>query len=130
MKLRFEVNQAEALRRGIDCPKSIVTVEVEPSKLTEKQRTLLADRMDGIDIMKLTENRKKDMYGQRIVTNLPTFESLLETVEADEKRIKEAELLRKGVPDSALKAMQDNPGRYAGGVVQTAKVVMVPSKAR
>jgi len=50
MKLRFEVDQAACLRKGIDCPKSIVTIEINPAKLSEEDRNLIADRMNGIDI--------------------------------------------------------------------------------
>jgi len=30
MQLRFRVNQAEALRQGVNAPRSVVTVEVDP----------------------------------------------------------------------------------------------------
>lgn len=53
MKLRFKIDQAEALRQGIDAPTSVVTIEVDPHKLTQEERALLADRMDGIDLREL-----------------------------------------------------------------------------
>src|ERR1043165_1346625 len=47
MKIRFAVDQAEAFRRGVDCPKSIVTVEVDPKTLSQEERDLIADRLEG-----------------------------------------------------------------------------------
>jgi hypothetical protein len=50
MKLRFGVNQAECFRKGINCPKSITTVEVDPAELPQSVRDLIADRLSGIDV--------------------------------------------------------------------------------
>lgn len=51
MKLRFEVNQAEAFRRGIDCPKSRCVLEVNPDEINKDVRALIADHMLGIDVL-------------------------------------------------------------------------------
>jgi hypothetical protein len=59
MKLRFRVDQAESFRRGIDCPKSIVTIDVDPSGLDQDIRNLIADRLVGIDVCELDKNRQK-----------------------------------------------------------------------
>ncbi|MEK7684429.1 MAG: hypothetical protein AAB466_03290 [Verrucomicrobiota bacterium] len=96
MKLRFEVNQAEAFRQGIDVPKSIVTIEVNPSEIPQEQRNLIADRLDGIDVCQLPgilDGIGKDQNGKplRIMTKLPTFESLMEAIAEDEQ---DAELSR------------------------------------
>ena len=103
MKLRFDVDQAECFRRGIDCEKSIVTIEVNPAKLSQEQRNLIADRMDGIDVCelgneqsggreKLYESITNDelMLGKvqkpfRIKAKTPTFESLMEAILLNEK---------------------------------------------
>jgi hypothetical protein len=53
MKLRFEVDQAEAFRKGIDAPNSIVTIEVDPSPLPPDIRKLIADRLFGIEVCQL-----------------------------------------------------------------------------
>lgn len=101
MKLRFEVNQAECMRRGIDCPRSIVTVEVDPEQLSQDDRNLLADRMDGIDVCWLERDRRRGescpdgmtIYRARelgkvrpglIAAGAPTFEALMEAVREDE----------------------------------------------
>ncbi len=92
MKLRFEVNQAEAFRRGVDCPKSIVTVEVTPSEIPEVDRNLIADRMDGIDVRQLTVGVDENTARQtclRIIAALPTFDCLLEAVREDEQNIQD-----------------------------------------
>ncbi len=97
MKLRFEVDQAEAFRRGIDVPKSIVTIEVIPADRAQEQRNLIADRLDGIDVCQIAgilDGIAKDRNGKpfRIVAKLPTFESLMEAIAEDEQI---AELSRK-----------------------------------
>ena len=93
MKLRFDVDQAEALRRGIDCPKSIVTIEVNPAELSQEERNLIADRMDGIDVCVLGDSGQqmrsmsKLGYPRRIVAELPTFEALMDAIRENEKGV-------------------------------------------
>ena len=81
MKLRFKINQAEAFRRGIDAPKSTTTVEVDPSTLTPEIRNLIADRLEGINVMRRTVTIDGDPL---IVANEPTFEALIEAIKEDE----------------------------------------------
>ena len=118
MKLRFEVDQAEALRRGVDVPKRLVAIEVNPLALTQEQRDLIADRMDGIDVLKLHydpatralektyyyEGRPKDGRSRpvHIQANLPTFDAMMEAVAANQA---EAVAPQKGPPLTALKRM-------------------------
>ena len=93
MQLRFCVNQAEAFRQGIDCPKSIVQLEVDPATLDETTRRLIADRMKGIDVYQLEyrggETAIKLDYEPvslslsvpvRIEAKAPTFEAMMEAV--------------------------------------------------
>lgn len=90
MKLRFAVNQAECLRRGIDAPKSIVTIEVTPAEIPPGLRNLIAKRMEGIDICILNPDGSFQKKLQRIEesggaynlqclikANEPTMEGLL-----------------------------------------------------
>jgi hypothetical protein len=51
MKLRFEVDPAERFRNGIDCFKSIVTLDVNPAELPDEQRDLIANHLLGSDIV-------------------------------------------------------------------------------
>jgi hypothetical protein len=91
MKLRFEVDQAEAFRQGIDVPKSIVTIEVNPAELSQERRNLIADRLNGIDVCQvacITEGvLPRDRNGQplRIKAKLPTFESLMDAIAEDQR---------------------------------------------
>ena len=106
MKLRFEVDQAECFRKGIDCPKSIVTIEVDPAKLPQAQRDLIAERLNGIDVFKLDltgvmcwengfpkliKGAKHEYYqtSTRVKAAEPTLEALLDAVEADEKKMRQ-----------------------------------------
>ena len=100
MKLRFEVDQAAAFRRGLDCPKSIVSIDVDPSSLPAEQRNLLADRMQGIDILKLFYSDGEVLKGhplkelfattiepRRIVAEAPSFEGMMAAVRQNEHDI-------------------------------------------
>jgi hypothetical protein len=106
MKLRFEVDQAECFRKGIDCPKSIVTIEVDPAKLPQAQRDLIAERLNGIDVFrldvtgllswengvpKLMKGVKHEYYqtSTRVKAAEPTLEALLDAVEADAKKMRQ-----------------------------------------
>lgn len=81
MKLRFEIDQAYFFRKGIDAPKSIVTIEVDPSKLPQEDRDLIADRLIGIDVFKLAEGPD----GLVKATGLD-YAALLNAVKEDEKK--------------------------------------------
>ncbi len=90
MKLRFKVDQAECLRRGIDCPKSIVSIEVNPSKLPQDQRDMIAAHMDGIDVCKLDgvgkpmlDNTSSPWRPVHVVATEPTFQGLIDAIHRD-----------------------------------------------
>ena len=102
MELRFKVNQAEAFRRGISVPKSIVRVSVDPAALDQTARDLIADRMDGIDVCvgvydKKTKRVKPgidtsgDIYAKsnpvHIEADADTLEALLKAIHADDVRL-------------------------------------------
>lgn len=82
MKLRFKLNQAEAFRKGIDVPNSIVSIEVNPSTLDQAARDLIADRLDGIDVRQIFE------YGKEtpIVAEEATFDSLMKAIQIDAEK--------------------------------------------
>ena len=101
MKLRFKVDQSEALRRGVDCPRSINTIEVDPAELTEEQRRMIADRMDGIDLYNLHAFCDRETYqgGTHITASLPTFDELWKAIQANEDEVRKA--LAKKSPELA-----------------------------
>ena len=90
MVLRFEVNQAEAFRHGVNVPKSTNHIDVDPGSLSQEDRDLIANRLDGIDVMRLEvisgqirqspRNYIGDNTHGRIVAKLPTLEALLEAI--------------------------------------------------
>lgn len=92
MKLRFEVNQAEAFRRGINLEKSIHVLDVDPSKLDQATRNLIADRLRGIDVCKLSTSHENGKlvpwltYG-KIMAMEPTFACLLEAIKENEAEV-------------------------------------------
>jgi hypothetical protein len=97
MMLRYEVDQAECFRRGIDCEKSIQYLEVYPQELTQEHRNLIAARMSGIDVCKLDNEMKPRHYqdyrtGESkpnlIVAAAPTFEAFMEAIMKDEESLK------------------------------------------
>ena len=99
MKIRFNIDQAEAFRRGVDAPMSLVTIDVDPAALTEADRNLIADRLwEGIDVcrIEIKQDGKRGPstgYNQantapvplRVGAPLPTFEALMEAVRKDEQ---------------------------------------------
>jgi hypothetical protein len=94
MKLRFKVDQGEALRQGVDAPTSVVTIEINPKTLTQAERNLLADRMDGIDVFSLYRNPFHNMGGPKtkrsathIVADSAQFQALMAAVKADEAQV-------------------------------------------
>ena len=70
MKLRFQVNQSEAFRRGVDAPNSIVAVDVDPGKLDQRTRELISSRLRGIDVVQLAVDEEGNV--------IPRFQSLSE----------------------------------------------------
>lgn len=98
MKLRFAVNQGEALRKGIDCPSSRATIDVDPSKLSEEERQLIADRMwpGGIEVFQLRyDPTAKQLYRYRelafmILAEAPSFPGLIEAIRKNEAEINAA----------------------------------------
>jgi hypothetical protein len=107
MILRFEVDQAAAFRQGIDVPKSTNHVDVDPSKLSQEERNLIADRLDGIDVMAKgvdlevtpgSSNEDDTVHyhikglkrsNNRVVSKLPTFEALMEAIREDEAKARQ-----------------------------------------
>jgi hypothetical protein len=99
MILRFEVNQAEAFRRGVDVPKSTNHLEVNPADLSQEERSLIADRLEGIDVCELDEDGERLFITQseadngkspkpsRLVANLPTLEALMEAIRENEGQV-------------------------------------------
>lgn len=101
MKLRFRVDQSESFRRGVDCPKSIVTIEVNPSDLPQDERNLIADRLNGIDVCQgeysprdkriipkfFTPPNELEERAELIEADTPTYEGLLDALERDAARI-------------------------------------------
>ena len=73
MILRFEVNQAEAFRRGFNIAESVISIEVEPSHLSREQRDLIADRLHASDVCRLYLAR--DIYENPVgvFTPIPNY---------------------------------------------------------
>ena len=114
MKLRFHVNQAECLRRGIDCH---VTVDVNPAQLTDEQRNLIADRLTGIDVMQIRVephyrawrpgiDSAVERSPYRISANLPTFDSLMEAIAANEETVRQEVIRRAEATIAELDGVQ------------------------
>ncbi len=93
MKVRFEVDQATCLRKGIDCPNSIVSVQIDPAKLPQQQRDKIADRLVGIDVCtmyksfggEVSQNLDGEGKPIRILAQGPTFEDLWAAICEEEK---------------------------------------------
>ena len=106
MTLKFRVDQAEAFRRGIDCPEPIVTINVNPSHIPQRHRGLIAARLswnndvcrlfpteDGLGTFDAPSDEfcgegdwppQEPLY---IIAKLLTYEGLIEAVEANQKEL-------------------------------------------
>ena len=75
MKLRFAVNQGEALRKGIDSPSSKATIDIDPADLSQEQRQLLADRMwpGSIEVFCL----RWDKFGKEVTRGRAAFDLIM-----------------------------------------------------
>jgi hypothetical protein len=101
MRLRYRVNQGECFRAGVDCDQPIQIEEVNPSKLTQEVRNLIADRLHGIDVIKLRAFVGggeatvggfpiNDEEFELIEARLPGFEHLIEACRQNAKDVEEA----------------------------------------
>ena len=103
MKLRFEINQADASRQGIDVQTPVVCIEVRRSTLSPEQQRLIAERLDGADLLQLhydpgTQRPQKTYYVDtssetpkyrpvRIQASEPTFDAMMRAIEANEAQV-------------------------------------------
>ena len=112
LKLRFAVNQAAAQSHGIECDRPVVTIEIEPTLLTNEDKRRLGQRMLGIDVCEgvvradgskgpaFTWDRHtyQDPYSNptpvRLEAELPTLEGLLQALNKDDRRLAEQAPLR------------------------------------
>jgi hypothetical protein len=71
MKLLVNVNQVECLRYGVDAPSSTVKIEVDPGKLSEEERALVADEVyEGL----------RFPYSEDLYVCPPTYEGFMAAV--------------------------------------------------
>lgn len=143
MKLRFGVDQAAALRQGINAPTSIVEIEVDPGTLTEHQRNLIADRLfDGICVGSLKEDRYEvkarlaTLYKGYInhepyviTAQAPTLEALLAAVEKNHAAVEAALAPRREqkAKEEAERAIEEEKKRKQ---IEDARIALLDGKAR
>jgi len=78
MKILVQVNQAAALRRGIDAPSSVVDLDVDPSALTQDQRDVLASTLeDGYRATRLVWASSRNYNSVRLTLDEPTLAGLI-----------------------------------------------------
>lgn len=87
MKLRYIVNQAECFRRGINQPDSIVTIDVDPTSLSQEIRDLIADRLQGVDVLKLATITPSPIVRAHIVASVPGLAALIEACREDARAL-------------------------------------------
>lgn len=103
MKIRCAVNQAEALRQGIDAPKTTVLVDIEPATLSEYARDVLADKLV----------KGHDLTGfEPFHLIRATKEEFLERVASlDEDLKRRSETICKQITSMAHAALKENAGK-------------------
>lgn len=104
MKLRFEINQADSFRRGIDRPKSIVSIDINPADVPEHVRSLIANHLSGIDVLQFFYHNGEVLKGypirellytsrepKRIVAHAANLESLVDAIKENDHMIERIE---------------------------------------
>jgi len=105
--VRFDLNVAERQRQGKDTPEATTTLEVDLTQLEQKDRVLLANRMERgadniFDVCRMQwdgtkefrrptlQEGREDFYAVkfpvRIQANESTLEALMEAIGADFRR--------------------------------------------
>jgi hypothetical protein len=104
MKLRFEINQVDSFRQGIDRPKSIVSIDINPADISEEMRSLIANHLVGIDVLQFFYHNGEIIKGypikelsytsrdpKRIIAKAANLESLIESIKANDNFIERIE---------------------------------------
>jgi hypothetical protein len=95
-KVRFDVNQAEAFRHGLECSKPTIVLELNPKDLDQETRNLIADRLVGMDILELhlgADGEREQLPSRRgrgqarIKAKVPTLESLMAAIKENEAKL-------------------------------------------
>lgn len=135
MILRFEVNQAEAFRRGINVERSTNHLDVNPSQLSQEERNLIADRLDGIDVCRLevdsdgnakraavwpeeeatTDAQQKTNRAARIMAKARNYEALMEAIRENQAEV-ERELAKRKPAEKEL--AERKPARGTGSALE------------
>lgn len=92
MKIRFQVDEVAAFRRGLIVKRRVVSVDLDPSKLTQEQRDKIADHLQRKLAVRLEKNERGELVpdGPLKVAN-PCLEGLLEAIEENRREIQKAE---------------------------------------
>ena len=81
MKIRFKVSQTELFRRGQDIPTGVVSLEVDPARLSQEDRDLifrhLLETDNGIDVVHDPEHAKWE-YGWAVPVGERPADELVE----------------------------------------------------
>lgn len=88
MKLRFLLDQSVMFRKGLDAPKSVVHVDINPAVIDPLVRCLIADRMHGINVHAL-EGVDRKRSEELITADGPSFDDLVEAVQKNEAELKQ-----------------------------------------
>jgi len=118
-KVRFDVNQAEAFRQGLDCPKPTAIIELNPQAIDQESRNLIANRLVGMDILELhlgADGEREQLPSHktrghsRIKTKLPTFEALMTAIRENEAKL-QAEMAQIKKAKSTAAPVESQPGK-------------------
>jgi len=110
------------MRRGIDAPKSIVTIDVDPAALPQEERDLIADRMQGIDVCELSSATQashrqwEDGSPRHVVALEPTYDALMEGIRDNQLEVDPFRILTPRV-SKGLPADPKNAGWVMGWCV-------------
>jgi len=114
VKLRYLVNEPEEFRSGPDTHKSIAILEVDPEELSPEQRTLLADRLHGIDVCQLQSSeqgitKQLDLVGRTVLVEAmeATFAGLMKAVKQNQSEVEKSQARQRGLAIAMASAALD-----------------------
>jgi cold shock CspA family protein len=118
--LRFDVDQAACLRKGVECPSPTMTIQIDAGTLPQEQRDRIADRLDRNDVCRLQKlgegppSLSIDHDGNpiRIRAKGPTYEDLWAAIceeEEDLKRPSPSEAFKKSLAEIRARRLGGTP---------------------
>ena len=116
MKLRFWVRQGDGRSPAAEAFHSTTTLEVDPAALSPQHRALLADRLQGIDVCRLSSSelgtiKDRDLVGRPVLVEASeaTFEGLMTAVNKNQDELEKTRAHLRNLAIATASEAAENP---------------------